>query len=174
MLKGNKTMLRPIELEDSRILSTWLNDRETNKGLDIIYPLSKRYADSFVLEAEDERKRIFMIDDEEYKPIGIVIIDKIKWEYRHCEIGIAIYKKEKRGQGYGKDSLKTLLDFIFNDMNMNLVYLNVLENNIPAINLYKSLGFTQEGILRNRYYQGGKYYNIISMSLTREELVTVL
>lgn len=169
MLKGEKTLLRAVELEDSRILSAWLNDRETNNELDIIYPLSKRYADEFVLDAEGSSKRTFIIDDENYKPIGIVIIDKIKWEYRHCEIGIAIYRKEKRNNGYGKDALKTLLDFVFNNMNMSLVYLNVLENNVFAIKLYSSIGFINEGLLRNRYFLNGKYYNIISMSLTTEE-----
>ena len=169
MITGEKVFLRPVELEDSRILSAWLNDRETNKNLDIIYPLSKRYADNFTLEAEGENKKVFIIDDEQYKPIGLVIIDKIKWEYSHCEVGIAIYKKDKRRQGYGKDALKTLLDFIFNNMNLNLVYLNVLEENIPAINLYKSLGFVKEGTLRNRCFRDGKYHNVISMSLLREE-----
>lgn len=169
MLTGKKIMLRPVELEDSRILSAWLNDRDTNKGLDIIYPLSKRYADNFTLEAEEEKKKVFIIDDEDYKPIGIVIIDKIKWEYRHCEVGIAIYKKEKRQKGYGKDALKTLLEFIFNDMNLELVYLNVLEENTLAVNLYKSLGFVEEGILRNRYFRDGKYFDVISMSILREE-----
>lgn len=169
MLQGKKIMLRPIELEDGRIISAWLNDRETNKDLDIIYPLSKRYADNFVLDAEDERKRVFIIDDENYKSIGLVIIDKIKWEYRHCEIGIVIYSKDKRGKGYGKDALNTLLDFIFNNMNMELVYLNVLEDNSIAINLYSSIGFYKEGVLRNRYFRNGKYYSLISMSLTRDE-----
>lgn len=162
-------MLRSIELEDSRLLSAWLNDRETNSGLDIIYPKSKRYADNFVLDSEDETKKVFMIDDENYNPIGIVVIDKIKWEYRHCEIGIAIYKKDKRGQGYGHDALGTLLDFVFNNMNLELAYLSVLEDNIPGVSLYKSLGFITEGILRKRYFRDGNYVNLISMSLTREE-----
>lgn len=169
MLKGEKTFLRAVELEDSRILSAWLNDRETNSELDIIYPLSKRYADEFTLDAEGEKKRIFIIDDENYKPIGIVIIDKIKWEYRHCEIGIVIYSKDKRNMGYGKDALKTLLNFVFNEMNLSLVYLNVLETNAVAISLYTSLRFVKEGLLRNRYFSSGKYYNLISMSLTDKE-----
>ncbi|MEF9951714.1 MAG: GNAT family protein [Clostridium sp.] len=171
MICGNKTFLRPVELEDSRILSAWLNDRESNRNLDIIYPLSKRYADAFTLEAEDEKKRVFMIDDENYKPIGIVVIDKIKWEYRNCEVGIVIYNKGKRGQGYGRDAMKSLVNFIFNNMNLELIYLTVLEDNIPGINLYKSLGFQEEGILRSRIFKDGVYINLVSMSLSREEYI---
>lgn len=165
MLKGEKVFLRAVELEDARIISAWLNDRESNEFLDIIYPVSKRYADAFVLDAdEDKTKKILVIDNPDRKPIGLVIIDKIKWEYRNCEIGIAIYNKNERGKGYGKDALKTALDFIFNEMSMHIVYLNVLENNTAALNLYKSLGFIQEGILRERYFKSGRYHNIIVMS----------
>ncbi|QCX32926.1 GNAT family N-acetyltransferase [Caloramator sp. E03] len=166
LIMGEKTILRAAELEDARIISAWLNDRETNEFLDIIYPISKRYADSFIMDAdENQNKKIFIIDNMERKPIGIITIDKIKWEYRNCEIGIVIYDKKERRKGYAKDAIKTALDFIFNDMNMHIVYLNVVENNEAAINLYLNVGFKKEGILRDRYFKSGRYYNIIVMSM---------
>lgn len=164
MLKGKKTFIRAVEFEDARLISAWLNDRETNTYLDIIYPLSKRYADSYVSEAEDIDKKMFLIDNEDRKPIGIIVISDIKWEYRNCEIGIVIYDKNFRGRGYGKDAMETILEFIFDDMNMHLVHLKTAEENTPAIELYKSLGFEVEGLLRERYYRNGKYSNIIAMS----------
>lgn len=169
MLKGSKTFIRAIEMEDARILSAWLNDRETNAFLDIIYPLSKRYCDNFTLEGEEHNKRLFIIDNEDRKPIGLIVIDKIKWEYRNCEIGIVIYDKNYRGRGYGKDALETALKFIFDDLNMHLVYLNVVDENEAAVNLYKKFGFKIEGILRDRYYKNGRYYNIIVMSKIKGE-----
>lgn len=170
MLKGERIYLRAVEFEDSRIISAWLNDRETNINLDIIYPLSKRYADSYVLSSDEEgNKKMFVIDNQDHKPIGLVIIDKIKWEYRNCEIGIVIYDKSHRSKGLGKDAMNTALNFIFNEMNMNLVYLNVLSENKIAINMYRKLGFEFEGELRDRVYKNGKYHNIIVMSKKREE-----
>lgn len=164
MLTGRKTFIRAVEFEDARLISMWLNDRETNKYLDIIYPLSKRYADSYVSEAEEYNKRMFLIDNEERKTIGLIAINDIKWEYRSCEIGIVIYDKNFRGRGYGKDALETTIDFLFNDMNMHLIHLKVAEENSSAIGLYKSLGFEVEGLLRERFYRNGIYGNIIVMS----------
>ena len=165
MIKGKKVYLRAVEFEDTRLLSAWLNDRETNKFLDIIYPLSKRYIDEFITDYENSQyKRIFIIDNSERKSIGIAVIEKIKWEYRNCEIGIVIYDKNFRGKGYGKDSLDTLTNFIFNEMGMHVIYLNVVENNKTAVELYKTSGFEVEGVLKDRYYKNGKYQNIILMS----------
>jgi diamine N-acetyltransferase len=165
MLKGKKVFLRAAELEDARILSVWLNDRESNQNLDIIYPVSKRYADSFVAEGDEYNgKKIYIIDNEDRKPIGLITIDNIKWEYRNCELGIVIYDKNQRNRGYGKDALETIINFIFDEMNMHLIYLKVFEENKAAIHLYNSLGFEMEGILRDRYFKSGKYINIIVMS----------
>ncbi|WP_057977143.1 GNAT family N-acetyltransferase [Caloramator mitchellensis] len=169
MLKGNKTYIRAIEMEDARILSAWLNDRETNEHLDIIYPISKRYCDNFTLEGEEHNKKVFIIENEDRKPIGLIIIDNIKWEYRNCEIGIAIYDKNFRGKGYAKDALSVVIDFIFNDMNMHLIHLRVSEENKTAIELYNKFGFVVEGMLRDRYYRNGKYHNIIIMSKIKGE-----
>ncbi|EYE89497.1 hypothetical protein Q428_02415 [Fervidicella metallireducens AeB] len=169
MIKGEKVYLRALELEDARIISAWLNDRETNRNLDIIYPLSKRYADSYVLEADEDRsKKIFMIMNMELKPIGLVVISEIKWEYRNCEIGIVIYDKSQRRKGLAKDAMKEALNFIFNEMNMHLVHLKVMEDNEAAINLYKSLGFQVEGVLKDRYFKNGRYINVLSMSKITE------
>jgi diamine N-acetyltransferase len=170
LLKGEKCFLRAVELEDSRIISAWLNDRETNRYLQVIYPVSKRYSDAYVMEAdEDKSKKMFIIDNSDMKSIGLVVFSNIKWEFRNCEIGIAIYDKNHRRRGYGRDGLETAIKFAFDDMNMHLIYLNVYEANEGAINLYKSLGFRQEGILRDRYYKDGKYGNIIVMSRLKNE-----
>lgn len=165
MIKGNKSFIRAVELEDSRLISAWLNDKEVNKYMDIIYPVSKRDADSFVLEGDnDNSKRLFIIDNEDRKPIGIITLSNIKWEYRNCEMGIVIYDKNHRNKGYGKDALNTIIQFIFEEMNMHVIYLKVTEDNHIAIKLYESLGFEHEGILRDRYFKSGKYSNIIVMS----------
>ena len=166
LIRGQKTFLRAPELEDVRIISAWLNDREANKFLQVVYPVSKRYADSFVMEAdEDKSKKVFIIDNEDRKPIGIIAMSSIRWESRCCEIGIAIYDRNYRGKGYGRDALSTALRFAFEDMNLHLVYLQVDESNEEARRLYSSLNFEYEGTLRDRYYREGRYRNVMMMSI---------
>lgn len=165
MISGSKTYIRAVELEDGRLISAWLNDRDSNQYLDIIYPMSKRDTDSFLLQGDnDSSKKLFVIDNEDRKPIGLIILNNIKWEYRNCELGIVIYDKNYRGKGYGRDALNMVLQFIFEEMNMHLVYLKVAEDNHAALKLYNDLGFEREGVLRDRYFKSGRYSNIIVMS----------
>ena len=53
----------------------------------------------------------------------------------------------QQGKGFGKSALKLVLDYIEKKPfgNSDRVVLTCNKNNIPALNLYKSLGFTMTG-----------------------------
>ena len=73
------------------------------------------------------------------------------------------------GKGYGYDALKTLIDFIFNECNMEKVKLSVYEFNTRAVACYKKLGFKEEGRLKKELYREGKYGDVILMAVFKEE-----
>jgi diamine N-acetyltransferase len=52
---------------------------------------------------------------------------------------------------------------------MNRLWLLVLENNEPAKNLYKKMGFVNEGVQRQAIFKEGQYHDYIMMSLLRGE-----
>ncbi|MFP4662210.1 MAG: GNAT family N-acetyltransferase [Halanaerobiales bacterium] len=53
-----------------------------------------------------------------------------------------IVSEEYRGRGYGEELIKSMLSFARNN-SARTAYLQVVKSNIPAINLYKKLGFTE-------------------------------
>jgi ribosomal protein S18 acetylase RimI-like enzyme len=50
---------------------------------------------------------------------------------------------ESRGLGYGREALERVLSYLFNSLQIREVFLGVDLKNIPAISLYKSLGFSE-------------------------------
>ena len=52
---------------------------------------------------------------------------------------------------------------------MNRLWLLVLENNEPAKNLYKKMGFVNECVQRQAIFKEGQYHDYIMMSLLRGE-----
>ena len=71
--------------------------------------------------------------------------------------------------GYGSDAVMTLLRFAFEEMNLNRVELGVFEFNERAIACYLKCGFVEEGRRREHYFQEGRYWDIIDMSVLRRE-----
>ncbi|KKR33445.1 MAG: Acetyltransferase, GNAT family, partial [candidate division CPR2 bacterium GW2011_GWC1_39_9] len=49
------------------------------------------------------------------------------------------------------------------------INLGVIENNIFAIKLYKSVGFEVEGKMKDEVWHDGIYYNFLSMALFNNE-----
>lgn len=67
-----------------------------------------------------------------------------------AEISNVVIKESYRNRGYGKSLIKALLDKGY-EMGANAFTLEVRKSNLPAIMLYKSLGFAAEGTRKNFY-----------------------
>ena len=81
----------------------------------------------------------------------IVGFSGIKIMVDEADIMNLVVKKTFRNQGLGTLLLKKLKD-LSRKLNCISITLEVMEENYPAIHLYKNLGFTQIGIRKN-YYQ---------------------
>ena len=87
---------------------------------------------------------------------GLCIIDQIDI------MNIAV-KKDKRGIGIGSALLSYFINY-FKNKNIFTITLEVNQNNISAINLYKKYNFKQIG-LRKKYYNNTDDAIIMSLNL---------
>lgn len=70
-----------------------------------------------------------------------------------------------RGYGAGKELLRGLIDKLKARENIRKIVLQVITIQIPAIELYKSLGFTEVGRKENVQRRGDQTYSEIEMEL---------
>lgn len=75
------------------------------------------------------------------------------------------------GQGYMKEALKVVIEYGFTQMKLNRIDALVAIENDRSSNLLKSLGFKQEGILRDYFYLNGKFYDHSLFSLLQKEWI---
>ncbi len=62
-----------------------------------------------------------------------------------------------------------LLRHGFATLNLNRIYLRVYAENKRAIRTYEKAGFVHEGRMRQGVYKHGKYFDVLFMSVLREE-----
>jgi RimJ/RimL family protein N-acetyltransferase len=84
-------------------------------------------------------------------------------------MAIAIGDKSYWGRGYGREALALLLDYAFLHRNAHKVWLEVHANNERAIRSYRSVGFIQEGRIRDNVWLDGKYVDELVMGILRSE-----
>lgn len=75
----------------------------------------------------------------------------------------------EKGNGYGRAAVRFIKKYVFEELGFHRLWLEVLENNNRAYQLYKSEGFIDEGVHRESLRQGEKYLSLIVMSMLKHE-----
>ncbi len=101
--------------------------------------------------------------------VGHVGLYNIDFRIGMAEFAILLGNPRVWGKGLGKACTNFALQYGFNELNLNRIYLSVLATNERAIMLYHSLRFAEEGRLRQAQYKNGHYVDVLLMSILREE-----
>lgn len=101
--------------------------------------------------------------------VGLTSLDQNKTRnHRTAEYSVLI-DPSKTGKGYGTESVKKLLDYAFNVLDLEVVYGEILATNTPGLRLAEKVGFKEEGTLRSRYYKNGKRVDSKMVSILKSE-----
>jgi RimJ/RimL family protein N-acetyltransferase len=174
MIYGERIRLRSIERGDLPHYVEWLNDPEVIEGLVMNVPFSlddeTRWFENLANRPAEERPLAIEIrDGEGWKLIGSCGFHEIDWKGRAAEVGIAIGHKASWNQGYGTETMRLMLQYGFETLNLNRIFLRVYEYNRRAVRSYEKAGFVLEGRMRQARYHAGKYHDEYIMSVLRSE-----
>ncbi|MGF6375829.1 ribosomal-protein-alanine N-acetyltransferase [Clostridiales Family XIII bacterium PM5-7] len=76
---------------------------------------------------------------------------------------------DRKGQGYGRETMEALIQYAFEELRINRLWLDVYPDNEIGIKLYESLGMHKDGVLRQNYKSQRGYLDQIIYSILREE-----
>ena len=167
-LIGQKCYLSPIDINDFKKYAQWWNDPE----------LVKYLQNNWVITAEKQKENLIsksklhhysIIDNGTNDLIGEVCFVDINYVNRCGEISIIIGNKEYQNKGHGKEALKLLIDYGYQSLSLNCIFLKVYEKNERAIRCYKSVGFKQSGMIRKGAYYNQSYDNFLIMDILPDE-----
>ena len=168
-LMGSSLYLSPLCTEDASIFVKWMNDKVISENIG---------TDSMVSSVEGEIK--WLRENQNDYNFGIVLkngdlligecgFSQIDLIHGKATLMIFIGEEKNRGQGYGKEAIKLLLEYGFNNLNLNNIMLKVYSFNKKAIKLYESLGFKKFGVRHKSHYFKSQYYDEIYMEILKDE-----
>jgi RimJ/RimL family protein N-acetyltransferase len=173
VLRGEKVLLRALEQEDLPRLWVFHNNVEYElfAGGDPWEPESlARLQARFEAESrEGDHDGMRFAIETDGKLIGSCGLFHIDQTSRTCELGIGIGDKDYWGRGYGRDTLRVLLDYAFRLRNFHKVWLRVVGVNERAIRAYRACGFVEEAHLRQQHWGDGQYVDEVYMGVLRSE-----
>jgi len=88
--------------------------------------------------------------------------------WKKCTIGFEL-ATAFQGKGLMREALSAILSWGFDEMALNRVEAQVHPLNLASLRLVRSMGFVQEGCLREAGYWGGTFHDMLQFSLLRRE-----
>lgn len=172
LIKSERLYLRPSTFEDCKLFELW----ESQPYIREFFSMNdwrdyKEIVTEFVIRQQDATHMQFtiVINDTD-EPIGRVQLSRYDKDSDSIDITrIYIGKEEYLRKGYGYESLKVLLKFLFEEIKLERVTLDFYEDNIRAKTLYEKLNFKSEGVMRNAAKKNNAYANLHLMSILSEE-----
>ena len=86
-------------------------------------------------------------------------------------LGIFIGDDENRDRGLGTDTVRAVVKYGFETLNLHVIRLYVYSFNERAIKCYKKVGFKEQGRTREACFIDGKRYDEIIMDILKEEVM---
>lgn len=172
MFNGERINLRPQKKEDAEFIARYQQDPDVLENYFMSYTLPplKEFVEGWQShQAAQKDNYSFIIENKQGEPIGSCHTMWMNMKNGFTYIAIFIGHPECRSKGYGTEAMKLLLNFLFNEVGLRKVKLNVFGFNQRAIRCYEKCGFKVEGINRQELYRFGRYNDNYAMAVTRED-----
>ena len=169
MLKGNLIELHAIEESDLKQLQEWRNDPEIRQYFREYRELSiaqqRIWYQEKVINDPDTLMYTMRISTSG-EMIGCCGFNHVNWIHRRGEISLYVGKSSAYidSEGYAADGISLLLDYGFSQLGLMRIWTETYSFDEKKRALLTSLGFQEDGILRNNYYLSGKWWDSIVVS----------
>ena len=171
-LDAGSVILRKPEPKDVDALYVQKNDPEVAQSL-VGFSMGYTRSDivAWVDRHHDRRDECLWVvaRKEDDRCLGHVAFYQLDHRVRSAEFGIMLGEKSEWGKGLGRRVSQCVIDYGFEMLNLNRISLSVLRTNARAHSLYVSLGFKEEGVLREAQWKAGAYVDLVLMSLLRSD-----
>ncbi|ADJ16676.1 GNAT family N-acetyltransferase [Halalkalicoccus jeotgali] len=171
---GERITLRTVEQEDVPFLQRGTANAELRYSLGSRL-MNQTQVEEEILDHSDDQFLVCLDEtdagsgqppESETKPIGVVFVEDADW--RRPEL-VYWLVPAVHGDGYGKEALSLVIDYVFRTYAHPAVGAGVYEFNEVSQNLLTSLGFSEEGRIRKNRFVDGDYVDTIQYGLLRTE-----
>ncbi|MDH4157449.1 MAG: GNAT family N-acetyltransferase [candidate division Zixibacteria bacterium] len=170
-LESERLFLTPTTDDDFEDHYRWLHDRGISYLDDRHFrPVSRaRAKEQFDARrnAEDVMS-LAVLSRQDGRFMGLTELYGIDYYERKCYWGLILGEGYRR-QGYGTEIAELIMKYVFDDLGFNRLKSYTHSGNTGSMQFHKSLGFVQEGRLRQEFFFGGEYVDGLDYAILRGE-----
>jgi RimJ/RimL family protein N-acetyltransferase len=168
--------LHPFSRSDCRELISWVRTPDELfiwSATTFTFPLDENQLVKHYQEAQNSNTRLMYtaVDSQTREHIGHIELTRIDRENGKASIAYVLVDPAKRGLGYGRAIMQSIMNECFQQMKMSKVDLFVFEFNTVAIHCYQKAGFKIEGVIEDKIKLNEKFVTLYLLGLTYDQWI---
>ncbi|SFR45025.1 UDP-4-amino-4,6-dideoxy-N-acetyl-beta-L-altrosamine N-acetyltransferase [Pseudidiomarina maritima] len=162
MVELIESKLRDVKIDDLPMIRSWRNDISVRRFMYTTHEISeKEHVDWYNRIVSDPSIKIF-IYEENGKPLGFLNFTSTRTE---DVANWGFYLNPEAPKGTGHRFGKSAISFGFNQLKLHKICGEALAFNERSVKFHRSLGFVEEGQLREQHFDGSKFHDVICFGL---------
>lgn len=171
MITGKKLSLRPIELEDDRLLQQLINDPQVSENVvGWSLPVSLFSQSNWIQSnSGGSSYRLVVVDNESNEAIGITGLWDIDWHNQSAMSAIKLLPAKTK-KGFGTEAIMLGMAWAFYNVGIRRLHGAILDFNGPSMGAYvKKCGWRIEGRQREAIFRKGGWHDLYSVAILKHE-----
>lgn len=173
VLRGELVVLRPIGPQDAEPMWEMVNDPEGRRLTGTTQSFTHEQIQAWCASVSERDGRVdWAITHESDEYLGEIVLLDIDPVDANAGLRLSL-RPGQRGRGFGSEAIALVLAHAFAappfGLGLHRVYLDVLSINPRARILYESLGFVEEGRLRETHRDGDFWADSVVMAVLEDD-----
>lgn len=165
-LSTERWAVRPMDSSDLTRVLAWRNHPSVRRYMYTQHEIVLEEHSSWFADAQKNPRKFLLIVEYANQPIGYVNFNLLTCD-SIAEWGF--YLAPDAPSGSGRKLGEAALNYAFSSLQFHKVCGDALAYNERSIRFHQSLGFTLEGTLRQQYFDGAGYHDIVCFGLLSHE-----
>lgn len=158
--------IRTMTRSDLELVLSWRNHPDVRRYMYTQHEISLEEHQHWFKQTANNPSKHLLIFELAGVPLGFINFNRLNGG------GVAdwgFYAAPSAPKGSGRQLGRAALDYAFSELKLHKVCGQALAYNERSINFHRSLGFQQEGILRDQHFDGEQYQSVVCFGLLRHE-----
>jgi len=165
-LRADRVTLRTVEPEDAEFVQKGRNNPEIRIPLGTYGPENLPSVEEDIEKLGEKDRTIALLICVDEEPIGEVMA--MNTHYTRPSLAYWLLP-DFHGEGYMKEALSCFIDHLFETYEIHGLSADAFHTNDASRGVLTSLGFTEEGRMREHRFRRGEYVDTIKHGLLRDE-----
>lgn len=147
----------------------WINNPENNQFLHYDIPICVEKTEKWFDNHQNEDTRYDAIIEADGVPVGTIGLLSIDRKNSKAEYYIAMGETDYKGKGVAKEASRLILNYGFNQLGLNRIYLFTEVENVAAQKLFEKVGFEREGLIKQDIKRKERFKDRIMYAILRKD-----